>query len=127
MKIKYAVPLVLAICALCVSVPAFAHHGTGAYDTTRQVTIKGTISEFDFVNPHVLVYMTVRDDKGNVTKWSGELTSPNHLARAGWTRETLKPGDTATIEGYPAKSGAPVIWIQKVYSSTGEQIKTTEN
>lgn len=126
MKIKYVVPVVFAICALCVSVPAFAHHGTGAYDTTRQVKETGTITEFDFINPHVLVSMDVKDDKGNVTKWQGELTSPNRLARAGWTHDTLKAGDTATIEGYPAKSGATTIWIQKVYSASGEEISTAE-
>ena len=127
MKIKYGVLFVLAVCALCLSVPAYAHHGTAAYDTTRTVTVKGTVTEFDFINPHVLIYMNVRDAKGDVTKWSGELTSPNHLARAGWTPKTLKPGETVTIAGFPAKDGDPIMSIRKVYSSSGQEINTSED
>jgi hypothetical protein len=127
MKIKYGVLFALAVCALCFSAPAFAHHGTAAYDTSRTVTEKGTVTEFDFINPHVLIYMNVRGANGKITKWSGELTSPNHLARAGWTRETLKPGETVTIAGFPAKNGDPIMSIRKLYSSNGEEINTAEN
>ena len=85
--------------------PAFAHHGAAAYDMSKSVTVAGTITDFQFVNPHVLIAMDVKDPSGKVEKWQGELTSPNHLARAGWTKSTLKPGDQITLIGGPAKSG----------------------
>jgi len=94
--------------------PAFAHHGSAAYDMSKTVTVTGTVTDFQFVNPHVLITMDVKDPSGKVEKWEGELTSPNHLARAGWTKSTLKPGDQVTFIGGPAKSGSPTMWIRKI-------------
>lgn len=104
---------------------AFAHHGTASYDTTKSVSAKGAVTAFDFVNPHVEVYLDAKDARGNVEKWQGELTSPNHLARAGWHKDTIKPGETITISGFPSKSGARVIWIQKVLLADGTQLDTS--
>ncbi|MGH9690793.1 MAG: DUF6152 family protein [Candidatus Acidiferrales bacterium] len=108
---------VLAIAFLLVTGTAFAHHGTAAYNTTKSVTVTGTITEFDFFNPHVLVFMNVNQD-GKGVKWQGELTSPNHLARSGWHKDTLKVGQEITMSGFPAKDGAPSIWIQKSFKLT---------
>ncbi len=94
--------------------PAFAHHGAAAYDMSKTMTVTGTITDFQFVNPHVLISMDVKDPSGKVEKWQGELTSPNHLARAGWTKSTLKPGDQITLTGGTAKSGSPTMWIRKI-------------
>jgi hypothetical protein len=97
-----------------------AHHGNASYDMTKTVTIKGTVTDFQFVNPHVLIYMDVKDASGNVTKWAGELTSPNRLVRLGWTKSTLKVGDEVTMSGASSKSGAPRMWAQKVSNAGGE-------
>jgi len=113
----------LVVGVLTMAGAAFAHHGTANYDTDRSVTVTGTITEFDFVNPHVLVYMNVNQN-GKVTRWQGELTSPNHLARAGWHKDTLKVGDTITMSGFPAKSGNPEIWIQKIVQADGNVLDT---
>jgi len=101
--------------------PAFAHHGSAAYDMSKTVTVAGTITDFQFVNPHVLISMDVKDPSGKVEKWEGELTSPNHLARAGWTKSTLKPGDQVTLTGGPAKSGSPTMWIRKI-TKDGQEV-----
>ena len=97
-----------------VSIPLFAHHGTAAYDMTKTVTVKGKVVRFNFINPHVQVYFDVADEKGNVEHWQAELTSPNHLMRTGWSRETLKPLDEVTVTGYRAKDGSASIWISKI-------------
>src|ERR1700733_9496576 len=97
---------VLTVAVLTIPAPGLAHHGTASYDTSKTVTVKGTVTEFQFSNPHVLIFVDVKDDKGNVQKWQGELTSPNHLERAGWTRTSIKVGDAITIAGYAAKTGA---------------------
>jgi hypothetical protein len=107
---------------LVLSVPALAHHGSAAYDMSKTVTVTGTVTDFQFVNPHVLISVDVKDPStGKIEHWQGELTSPNHLARAGWTKSTIKPGDEVTITGGPAKSGSPTMWIRKV-SKDGQEV-----
>ncbi len=103
-----------AVGLLFVTSPTYAHHGAAAYDTAKTATVTGTVTEFNFINPHVMISMDVKNASGGVDKWQGELTSPNRLARGGWTKSTLKPGDQLTITGGVAKSGANTLWINKV-------------
>lgn len=117
MRFKLAL-LIVTLLALAGTVSA--HHGSAAYEMEKNVTIKGTVTEFQFVNPHVLIYLDVKDDKGQVTNWAGELTSPNRLARLGWNRATLKVGDEITMTGAPSKSGAPRMWTTKLSNASGE-------
>ena len=117
--------LALVLFLLLCSSTAFAHHGTANYDTTKLISVKGPVTRFQFINPHVIISMDAKDDKGNVQNWQGALTSPNHLMRSGWTKETLKLGDVITISGFPAKTGAPEIWIQKVVVASGETLDTS--
>jgi hypothetical protein len=102
----------------------FAHHGTANYDTSKSITVKGVVTGFDFINPHVQIFWEAKDDSGTMQKWQGELTSPNRLTRVGWTKSSIKPGDTITISGYPTKSGSTEIWIQKVVTGNGEELPT---
>src|SRR5580658_10442580 len=88
---------------LLISVSLSAHHGQAGYNTTETVTVSGALTEFQFVNPHSIVNISVKDDKGEMQMWQGELTSPNHLLRAGWTATTLKPADQVTMTGYRSK------------------------
>jgi hypothetical protein len=106
-----------------VSGSAFAHHGAAAYDSSKMVTVTGTVADFHFVNPHVLITMDVKDPAtGKIEKWEGELTSPNHLARAGWTKSTIKPGDEVTMTGSALRSGAQAMAIRKVMKN-GQEIR----
>jgi hypothetical protein len=107
---------------LLISISLSAHHGQAGYNTTETVTVSGAVTEFQFVNPHSIVSLNVKDDKGETQPWQGELTSPNHLLRAEWTSTTLKPGDQVTMSGYRAKSGANSMWITKI-SVNGEELK----
>jgi hypothetical protein len=107
---------------LLLSVSLSAHHGQAGYNTTETVTVMGAVTDFQFVNPHSIVGLDVKDDKGETQAWQGELTSPNHLIRAGWTATTLKSGDHVTMAGYRAKSGANSMWITKI-SVNGEELK----
>jgi len=111
----------LAVLAL-VAASALAHHGTAGYNTAETVTVSGTVTDFRFVNPHSIVDFDVKDDKGQVQKWQGELTSPNHLVRAGWTATTLKADDQINVTGYRAKSGANSMWITKI-SVNGQELR----
>jgi hypothetical protein len=121
MRTKFISLIALGV-LLAVSVPTFAHHGSAAYDMSKSATVTGTVTDFQFVNPHVLISIDVKDPStGKIEHWQGELTSPNHLARAGWTKSTLKPGDEVTITGGPAKSGSPTMWIRKI-SKDGQEV-----
>jgi hypothetical protein len=99
-----------------------AHHGTAAYQEDKQITVTGTVTEFGFANPHALVYLDVRQSDGAIAKWEGELTSPNHLVRAGWTKNSLKPGEQITISGLPTKRGATSMWIRKIVKANGTEL-----
>ena len=105
-----------------VSGSAFAHHGAAAYDSSKMVTVTGAVTDFQFINPHVMIAMDVKDPStGKIEKWEGELTSPNHLERAGWTKSTIKVGDEVTMTGAALKSGAPAMAIRKVMKN-GQEI-----
>ena len=86
------------------------------------MTITGTITDFQFINPHVMVFFDVKYENGTLEKWQGELTSPNHLGRAGWTKHTLAPGDQVTFSGLRAKGGATTLWVTKVVAADGRGI-----
>jgi hypothetical protein len=116
---KSKLPL-LMIALLALAGTVSAHHGSSSYDMSTSVSVKGTVTDFQFVNPHVLIYINVKDASGNVTKWAGELTSPNRLTRLGWTKSTIKVGDEVTMTGATSKSGAPRMWALKVSNAGGE-------
>ncbi len=122
MRNKVTLSLIAFGILFVVSGSAFAHHGAAAYDSSKMVTVTGTVTDFQFVNPHVLIIIDAKDPStGKIEKWEGELTSPNHLARAGWTKSTIKPGDEVTMTGSALKSGAPAMAIRKVMKD-GQQI-----
>ena len=114
--------LVLAIAGLIfAAAPAFAHHGTSEYDSSKSVSIHGTVVELEYVNPHALIVFNVKDENGQVSKWQAELQSPNLLSRRGWSRSTLKPGDDVIITGHPVKNGAHAMAAQKVVFADGRE------
>jgi hypothetical protein len=103
--------------------PLAAHHGASAYNLEQTVTVTGTVTEFQFVNPHVLIYVATTDADGRERVWAGELTSPNRMARLGgavkWHKDLLKPGDVVTLTGRPARNGAPALLLTAVQDSDG--------
>ena len=119
--------LLLSVMAFAIaSLPLLAHHGTAAFDTTKSVKIKGTVTDFQFTNPHVLLFFECKNEKGETEQWQGELTAPNKLIRAGWSKHTLKPGDSVTVGGYAAMSGAHTIWIRELIGPSGEALPLFE-
>lgn len=122
---KYVSVVLVLIGLLVPPTVLLAHHGSAGYSTERPVTVSGTVTGFKFENPHCIVSLEVKDDNGNVETWQGELTSPNHLIRAGWDAQSLKPGDKATITGWRAKSGATSMWITKTIVN-GQELSTAQ-
>ena len=124
---RFLLILASAAVLLVVAVPMFAHHGTAAFDTSKPVTVKGTVTEFVFLNPHVQVYFEVKNDKGETEKWQGELTAPNKLARAGWTKKTLQPGDQIEATGFRVANGGNTLWLRKLVDPKGESLPLFED
>jgi hypothetical protein len=102
---------------------ALAHHGYAAFDTKAVVSFTTTVSDFHWTNPHCIVEFDVKDDKGQVRTWHGELTSPAHLSPRGWTATTLEPGDKITVTGYPGKNNVPSMWVTKITLPDGKELK----
>jgi uncharacterized cupredoxin-like copper-binding protein len=108
MKSKLLVAFVLGIGLLAVCGPAVAHHGNVAYENKVIEFKQATVTKFLWSNPHSLIDFDVKDDKGNVVHWAGEMNSPGVLKAAGWSKTTLKPGDQVTLSVRPNKAGTPV-------------------
>jgi hypothetical protein len=112
-----------AIGLAVVTAPVLAHHGAGVFEPEKQVTVSGTVTQFQFVNPHVLISLTVKGEDGKEVTWGGELTSPNRLARmegaVQWHKSILTPGDKITMTGRPARNGAPAMSITKIVDAQG--------
>jgi len=105
------------------ALPVLAHHSFAAeYDSSKPITLKGAVTKMEWQNPHARFYVDVTDESGKVTNWEFELGSPNGLMRRGWTRNSLKPGDPVTIEGYLAKDGSKLANARNVTLSDGRKI-----
>lgn len=103
--------------------PSFAHHGNAAYDLDHPVTLKGTITEFLWANPHVQVYLDSKNAKGKLEHWSCETVSPGILIRQGWKKDELKAGERITITLAPAKSGTTVGYVLEIVTEDGRDYK----
>jgi len=106
--------LIVTFVVLLVSVPVFAHHSSAAFDTDHLITIKGTVTNFEWTNPHTFIYLDVKGESGNVEQWRVEGNSPNMLTRVGWTRDIIKAGDQLTVTGAPARNGSKVMRLDSV-------------
>ena len=108
---------------LMAAMPMLAHHSFAAeYDRSKSVTLKGTVTKVEWMNPHARFYVDVKDDKGAVTNWEFELGSPNGLMRSGWTRNSLKEGDTVTVAGSLAKDGSHLANASSVTLENGKRV-----
>ena len=93
---------------LTVSVPLFAHHGNASYETGKTVTVKGTVTEYVWSNPHVFVKLDGKDDSGNTVHWIIEGQNPVSMTQIGWSKNTFKPWDEVEIDAMSAKNCNPV-------------------
>jgi uncharacterized protein DUF6152 len=118
---------VVAIGLIFVSIAVSAHHGNAEYDEKRPLTVKGTVTEFMWASPHSKIFLDTKDADGSLVHWSIETLSPGKLARAGWTKDAVKPGDQVTVTFSPAKNGSPRGFLQKVVFLDGKQLGMLEH
>ena len=125
---KNALRILLVSAVLRAGVPAFAHHAfSSEYDMSKPVTLKGLVTKVTWENPHVWFFVDVQDTEGHVVNWGCETRGPGRLTKQGWTRDSLKPGDTVVVEGFLAKDGSHMADGRKMTFADGRKIFTVSN
>jgi hypothetical protein len=117
---KLAIAFLFVLSALGIARPLFAHHSSSSYDMEHQVTLKGTVGNVEWTNPHVFIYLTVKGDNGP-EEWRIEGNSPNMLFRVGWKKEMMKAGDQIEVNGAPAKNGAKIMRLVSLTLANGQK------
>jgi hypothetical protein len=108
---------------VAVSVPLFAHHGAASFDTSKMITVTGTVTEYIWSNPHVLVKLDAKDESGNIAHWVVEAWNPVTQASRGWTKNTFKPGDEVTADVTPAKNNQTIGEFRGRIVINGKELK----
>jgi len=122
MKNKFLGMFIGTVGLLIVCVPVLAHHGRSNYDVSSTATVKGVVTEFEWINPHALIHLDATDETGKVEKWIAETNSPNILNRQGWTKNSVKPGDQITLVGHRVKGGANYLNFSKIIFADGREL-----
>jgi|KBSMisStaDraftv2_1062788.scaffolds.fasta_scaffold621532_2 hypothetical protein len=113
----------LAVSALLLlSAPAAAHHGTASFDTSKDLTLKGTVTDWIWANPHCFLKFDAMDDTGTVRNWAVEVSNPTDMTKRGWARTSFKVGDTVTVNLQPVKNGAPIGRLRSVVLPDGSTL-----
>jgi len=99
------------------------HHSAATFDTKTEVTLKGTVTEWLWFNPHCFLRFDVKEPSGEVKNWSAETGNPTDMTKRGWARTSLKPGDQVTVTLQPAKNGSPVGRLTTVVLASGQTLK----
>ena len=122
MKTKLALSLALFGGFFATSGVVWAHHGGSEYDTKNLKTLKGTVTEYYWANPHCQIFLDVKDDSGKTVNWGIETLAPAVLKRAGWNPQLLKPGEVVTVTIAPSKKGTPIGMIRKLVLPDGKEL-----
>jgi len=122
MRNRLSVSFAAVVGLLLLSVPMIAHHGGAAFDTAKKITIKGTVVDWLWANPHCILRFDVTNDKGEVEHWLAEASNPPDLINAGWAKQSLKPGDQVSVTMMPVKNGRPIGRIVEVVLPNGQKL-----
>jgi hypothetical protein len=122
-KSRIVVLLFLSLGASIVAVPMFAHHSSAAFETGKNLSLKGTVTEWFWANPHCLLKFDVKTDAGEMVHWVAETQAPANMIDAGWRKNSFKAGEEVTVVVRPAKSGKPVGSIVRVEFADGKTLE----
>ena len=123
MRVKSFGLFVLLAAVLAGPAQVAAHHGAASFDTAVEITLKGTVTEWTWFNPHCFLRFDVKGDDGTVKSWAVEAGNPTDMTKRGWSRNSFKPGDQVTVTLQPVKTGAPVGRIRTVVAANGQEFK----
>jgi Family of unknown function (DUF6152) len=123
MRNRLTISSLVVVGVLTISLPLFSHHGAASYDTSKTITVMGTVTDYVWANPHVFVKVDAKDDSGNMVHWNIEAWNPVTQANRGWSKNTFKPGDEVVIETRPVKNGQPIGQFAGKIEINGKQFK----
>jgi hypothetical protein len=122
---RLSLPFAVTVGLCLAPLTAAAHHSFAVYfDASKSVTITGKVTAFRFSNPHGTIALDVADAQGRISQWRAETNAPVVLQRRGWTRESVKPGETVIIQGWPSRDGKPYIRLQRATHADGSLVGT---
>lgn len=111
-----------ALSVSLVSVPLIAHHGAAALDTGKEITLKGSVTEWIWSNPHCFLQFDAKDEAGAVRNWAVETQNPTTMTQRGWSRTSFKAGDEVTVTLEPVKNGQPIGRLLTVVLPGGQKL-----
>jgi len=115
---------ILAVVGLSLGAASlWAHHGNAPFDMTHTVRMQGTVTDFQWINPHALILADLKDENGKVANWKLEMGSLGMLSRFGWSRNTVKRGDQVTAEGFRAKDGSAYMCLVSIDLPNGQSMR----
>ena len=122
MKARLLCVFLAAAALLVASAPSFAHHGTASFDTTRDLTLKGTVTDWIWANPHCFLKFDAMDETGTVRNWAVEVSNPTDMTKRGWARGSFRAGDQVTVNLQPVKNGSPIGRLRTVTRPDGSTL-----
>ncbi len=114
----------LGLGLLITAAPVFAHHGNSNFDIDKKLTLKATVTDWVWANPHCWLKFEVTDDKGTVVHWIAETSNPADMTNLGWSKQVFKSGDHVTVTLQPVKNGQPIGRVMRVVLANGQTLGT---
>ena len=122
MKARYLGIVLGVVTVLAIAAPVRAHHGTASFDTSKDLTLKGTVTDWIWANPHCFLKFDAMDETGTVRNWAVEVSNPTDMTKRGWARGSFKVGDMVTVNLQPVKNGAPIGRLRTVTLPDGSAL-----
>ena len=122
MKAKVLVLLPVIVACFTFAISLRAHHASRQVYEGKSITLMGVVTDYEWANPHSVLSVAVKDDKGQVEEWHAEILPPTEMLRAGWTKESLKPGDEVTFTGRPGKYAQHIMWLESLVTPDGRKL-----
>jgi hypothetical protein len=121
-KTKFLTAFILILAISTFALPLLAHHGNAVYDDTKTITLKGTVTQWVWANPHCILHLNVTDDRGQVVSWIVETENPTSMFNIGWTKTSFNPGDQVIVTALQVKNGKPIGRIVDALLPSGQKL-----
>jgi hypothetical protein len=119
-KVLFRLFATVGALALCGS--AWAHHAARQVYEGKTITLMGVVTDYEWANPHSVLSVAVKDDEGKVEEWHAEILPPTEMLRAGWTKESVKPGEEVTLTGRPGRYSQHILWLESLVTPDGKKL-----
>lgn len=122
MSVKFSVLVSLLVSFLAISIPGSAHHNVGSVYERDDVTVKGTVTGYEWSNPHSIVSIAVKNADGKVEQWHAEILPAAQMTQAGWSKQSIRLGDEVSLTGRPGKNAQHIMWLDYLMTADGRKL-----